>query len=42
MVLHLYLAQNKLPSTKSARQKVETLAEKYILLYSLLFKLVTT
>ena len=41
-VLYLYLAQNKLPSTKSAIQKVETLAEKYILLDSLLFKLVTT
>ena len=39
--LHLYLAQNKLPSTKTAIQKVETLAEKYILLDSLLFKLVT-
>ena len=39
---YLYLAQNKLPSTKSAIQKVETLAEKYVLLYSLLFKLVTT
>ena len=40
--LHLYLAQNKLPSTKSAIHKVETLAEKYILLDSLLFKLVTS
>ena len=40
--LHLYLAQNILPSTKTAIQKVETLAEKYILLDSLLFKLVTT
>ena len=29
--LYLYLAQNKLPSTKTAIQKVET-AEKYILL----------
>ena len=29
-------------STKSAIQKVETLAEKYILLDSLLFKLITT
>ena len=26
--LHLYLAQNKLPSTKTAICKVETLAEK--------------
>ena len=40
--LYLYLVQNKLPSTKSAIQKVETLAEKYIFLDSLLFKLVTT
>ena len=40
--LHLYLAQNKLPSTKTAIHKVEMLAEKYILIDSLLFKLVTT
>ena len=40
--LYLYLTLNKLPSTKSAIQKVETLAEKYILLDSLLFKLVAT
>ena len=40
--LYLYLTQNKLPRTKSAIQKVETLAEKYILLDSLLFKPVTT
>ena len=40
--LYLYLAQNKLPSTKTAIQKVQTLADKYILLDSLLFKLVTT
>ena len=39
---YLYLAQNKLPSTKTAIQKVETYAEKYILLDSLLFKIVTT
>ena len=39
---YLYLAQNKLPSTKSAIWKVETFAEKYILLDSLLFKLITT
>ena len=38
----MYLAQNKLPSTKTVICKVETLAEKYILLDSLLFKLVTT
>ena len=39
--LYLYLAQNKLPNTKSAVRKVETLAERYILLHSLLFKSVT-
>ena len=39
--LYLYLAQNKVPNTKSAIRKVETLAERYILLDSLLFKLVT-
>ena len=40
--LYLYLAKNKLPSTKTAIPKVEMLAEKYLLLDSLLFKLVTT
>ena len=40
--IYLYLAQNKLPSTKTAIQKVETLAEKYISLDSLLFKIATT
>ena len=40
--LYLYLAQNKLPSKKTANHKVETFAEKYILLDSLLYKLVTT
>ena len=40
--LSLYLAQNKLPSKKSAIHKVENLAERFILLDSLLFKLVTT
>ena len=39
--LYLYLAQNKMPNTKSAIRKVETLTEIYILLDSLLFKLVT-
>ena len=39
--LYLYLTQNKLPSTKTATNKVKKLAEKYILLDSLLFKLVT-
>ena len=40
--LYLYLAQNELVRTKTEIHKVETLAEKYILLDSLLFKLVTT
>ena len=39
--IYLYLAQNKLPSTKTAIHKVETLAEKHILLDSLLLKLAT-
>ena len=39
--LYLYLTQNKLPSTKSAIHKIEVLAERYILLDSLLFKLNT-
>ena len=37
--LYLYLSQNKLPSSKSAICKIEELAERYILLDSLLFKL---
>ena len=37
--LCLYLSQNKLPSSKSAIRKLETLAEKYVLLDSLLFKI---
>ena len=36
--LYLYLSQNKLPYSKATIKKVETLAEKYILLDSLLFK----
>ena len=40
--LYLYLAQNKLPSKRSAIRKVEILAERFILLDSLLFKLVIT
>ena len=39
--IYLYLAWNMLPSKKAAIKKVETLAEKYILLDSLLFKLTT-
>ena len=40
-VLYLYLVQKNLPNTKSAIRQIETLAERYILLDSLLFKLVT-
>ena len=39
--LYLYLAQNRLPSRRSAIHNVETLAERFILLHSLFFKLVT-
>ena len=37
--LYLYLLQNKLPSSKSAIMKLETLSEKYVLLDSLLFRI---
>ena len=40
--IYLYLAQNKLPSSKSTIRKVEALAEKYIQLDSLLFKFIPT
>ena len=36
-----YLAQNKLPSKGNAMCKVEILSERFILLDSLLFKLIT-
>ena len=39
--IYLYLAQNKLPSNKTTIKKVEALAEKYILLDLLLFKIVS-
>ena len=39
--IYQYLAQNRLPSKKAVIKKVEILAEKYILLDSLLFKLTT-
>ena len=39
--LYLYLAQNKLPTTKTAIWKVELLVERYVLLHSLLFKIIT-
>ena len=35
----LYLSKNKLPSSKSAIRKLETLSEKYVLLDSLLFRI---
>ena len=40
--IYLYLAQNKLASSKAAIRKVETLEERYILLDSLLFKITPT
>ena len=40
--LYLFLSQNKLPSEKSSMKKVKTLAESFILLDSLIIKLVTT
>ena len=40
--LYLFLSQNKLPSKRSSIKKVETLAENFVLLDSLLFMLVTT
>ena len=39
--IYLYLAQNKLPISKAAVRKVETVAERYILLDSLMFKITT-
>ena len=40
--LYVYLAQNKLPSKTNAIHKVEILAERFILLDSLLFKIAST
>ena len=40
--LYLFLSQNKLPSKRSSVKKIETLAENFILLDSLIFKLATT
>ena len=40
--LYLFLAQNKLTRKRSAIKKVETLTESFVLLDSLIFKLVTT
>ena len=39
--IYRYLAQNELPNKRHARHKVENLSERFILLDSLLFKLVT-
>ena len=39
--IYLYLVQNRLPVKKAAIKRVEVLAEKYIVLDSLLFKLTT-
>ena len=39
--IYLYLVQNRLPTKKAAIKRVEVLAEKYIMLDSLLFKLMT-
>ena len=39
--IYLYLAHNRLPSKRAAMKRVELLAEKYIMLDSLLFKLTT-
>ena len=40
--IYLYLVHNRLPSSKVGIRRVEALAEKYILLDSLLFKISTT
>ena len=39
--IYIYLAHNRLPNKKAALRRVELLAEKYIMLDSLLFKLTT-
>ena len=39
--LYLFFSQNKLPSKRSVVKKVKTLAESFVLLDSLIFKLVT-
>ena len=40
--LYLFLSQNKLPNKRSTIKKVETLAKSFVLLDSLIFKLVMT
>ena len=37
--IYLYLSQNRLPSSRAAIRRIGTLAERYILLDSLLFKI---
>ena len=37
--IFIYLSQNKLPSSKAEIRKIEAVAEKYVLLDSLLFKI---
>ena len=37
--IYVYLVQNRLPTKKAAIKRIEVLAEKYIMLDSLLFKL---
>ena len=39
--LYLYLSENKLPTSKPTIRKIETLAEKYVLLDSLLFRILS-
>ena len=39
--IYIYLAHNRLPSERAAMKRVELVAEKYIMLDSLLFKLTT-
>ena len=40
--IYLYLDQNKLPIAKSAKRKIQALAENYMLLDLLLFKIIST
>ena len=40
--IYLYLAQNKLPSSKAVIRNNEALVEKYISIDSLLFKIIST
>ena len=40
--MHVFRVQNKLPNTKVIIRKVETLGERYMLLHSLLLKILNT